>query len=41
MALIELDHNEAEGEDRASDTPEVHGREQMLRERLDDEGDHR
>ena len=41
IALMELNENDAEGEDRPSDTPEVAGREEMLRERLDDEGDHR
>ena len=41
QALMELAENDAEGETRPSDTPEVHGREEMLRERLDDEGDHR
>ena len=41
VALIELDQNAAEGEERSSDTPEVEGREQMLRERLDGEGDQR
>ena len=38
---MELGDNDAEGEDRLSDTPEVHGREETLRERLDGEGDHR
>jgi cytochrome c oxidase subunit 1 len=35
VAALELDHNEAEREGRPADAPEVGGREEMLRERID------
>jgi cytochrome c oxidase subunit 1 len=42
IALMELDDNPAEGNGNAADAPEVHGREEMLRERaVDNEEDNR
>ena len=41
IAILEMEHNDAEGTERASDTPETEGREAMLRDRMDDEGETR
>jgi cytochrome c oxidase subunit 1 len=38
VAILEVEDNEAEREQRTADLPETHGREDTLRERLDDEG---
>ena len=37
VALMELGENEAEGEERPPDAPDVDGREEMLRDRIDDD----
>ena len=41
VAAMELAENDAEREGRPADAPDVDGREEMLRDHIDGEGDHR